>query len=527
MIIRKTRVLFFWLLVTSPAWLMLSLIIRGSETQFGDYFNMIGQLFHNGAFVPLGFLEHQNEHLVAIPKLIYLINIWLFEGSNISLGVFVWCSALASALILLLLVEAYHPKETLQKYLLRFAAFLLVFPVAAIHNFVYSMSGTSWILSNLFSLLAIYLASRDKIISGAIFAVAATFSYGTGLAAWPALFLVLLLKRNWGIPQFAALALGAASILIERVTSSTLTNPNLASDPFEILRQVLINSGSLLSNDVELALVFGVGIVSVFATAFLKSVESRKPDWQELATFGLGAFALTSIILFSISRLFFGESIAPSRYMTVIGLLTFAALISVSVFSKLAKVQFAASLTISLLALASSVPSLHGYDQKVAQLDLNAVEMRMGSAEGRVFWYERGTSETLSRLSHFPFNETGDALFCGLLSKEISVARDFDVDEIRGNFDGLEEPFDGPSILYGFGWLYPTNAECLLIVDKHSRVVGAAVPGFKRMDASKALNVAQENLGWRAVIFSGSVAPLSLVVKLPGNEAFLLVDELN
>lgn len=525
--VKKSSWVFSWLLVSSPAWLMLSLVLQGSETQFGDYFGMLGQLFDSDGFVPLGLLEHQNEHLVTIPKIIYLVNILLFDGSNISLGVFVWLSALATVFLLLLALEELHPRRSFLKYSLRFATFLLVFPVAAIHNFVYSMSGTAWILSNLFSVLAVSLAARGKTIPAAISALAATLSYGTGLAAWPALAVVLILKRKWGFSQFLALIIGFAAVIFERGSSSPVPHhPQLASNPLEVLRQLLIYSGSILSNDIELSLLFGFVLVTVFFVGVSQAIGSKELGWHQLAAFGVGTFALISILLFSISRLGFGGGIAPSRYMTLIGLLTLSSLFLFSAFQIKKTVKVVGTLAVLIFTGTSSVSALSGYEQRVAELNLNAIEMRMDSAEGQVFGYRTGTSEILSSLSHFPFNKSGDSFFCDVLSREISVTTGFESNRIRGYFDGLEESDENLDTFRAYGWLYPSDVECLLIVDKHSRVVGAAVPGFKRADVSKALEVA-EDLGWRAVVFSDSVSPLSLVVRLHGSDEFVFVDALD
>ena len=137
---------------------LLYLILSGSHMQFGDYFRMVGQLYDDGGHVnAAGLFLHANEHLVAIPKLLYLLNIILAAGSNITLGLAVWWFAAAIALLVLSAASESLRGGYLQKLIVAFAIGLFSFPIAAVHNFVFAMSGASWILANLFAVASLFL----------------------------------------------------------------------------------------------------------------------------------------------------------------------------------------------------------------------------------------------------------------------------------------------------------------------------------------------------------------------------------
>src|SRR5581483_9252897 len=92
-----------------------------------DYWaNITGLITENGVVLDLPSLfRHNNEHLVVIPKLIYLANYLLTSGSNIGLIIYSICAGAVCATLLLLLA-----RDLLRDTPARWAICGVLFPLA-------------------------------------------------------------------------------------------------------------------------------------------------------------------------------------------------------------------------------------------------------------------------------------------------------------------------------------------------------------------------------------------------------------
>ena len=166
---------------------MVDAVLSGSKLQYADYWRTIEHLLlPDGSIDMAGIFLFSNQHLIAIPQLLYWLNIKLFSGSNIALGLLVVAIVCSTAAVLYLMIRRSRIGHTLQLALLTMVVALL-FGMAGAWNFIYAMSGAAWLTANFFVVLAVYLRSRDLTVAAFLTAILATLSYGTGILVWPAI----------------------------------------------------------------------------------------------------------------------------------------------------------------------------------------------------------------------------------------------------------------------------------------------------------------------------------------------------
>ena len=133
-------------------------VLRGSKFQYFDYWNIINTtLSDSGGFELSNLLVLQNEHPVALARILYYLNFLAFGGSNVSLGVIV----IGVVLLQIGLLLRHSPFERrVQRITYAFGIIALLFAVAGVHNFQFAMSGAAWLTANLAAILAFHLMIR-------------------------------------------------------------------------------------------------------------------------------------------------------------------------------------------------------------------------------------------------------------------------------------------------------------------------------------------------------------------------------
>ena len=134
--------------------------------------------------------------------MVYYLDAKLLNGTNHELGFFSLLMALASMVIVwLLLPRSWNP---LIRGLILVAASAAMFCPSGAWNFVRGMSGTAWLTANVFALLGILLANRGRTVLAVLVAALALLTYGTGFGVPVALIVVALLRRDrrwrWLLP---------------------------------------------------------------------------------------------------------------------------------------------------------------------------------------------------------------------------------------------------------------------------------------------------------------------------------------
>lgn len=506
---------------------MLMLILDGAPMQYGDYFGILGSLFsRDGVFTPLGLIEHANEHLVLIPKLVYLANIALFGGSNVTLGVFVWLTAVATAAVLMSHMRSLFETDPTVRVVLAWSAAVFFFPLAAAHNFLFAMSGTCWLLANFFAVCAVVSAVNRHPVRAGLFGALGTFSYGTGLAIWPALFLILVRQRRFSTPEALMLIIGAASVAIERFTAvmslAVAHHPPLETDPPAILRSMMVASGSLFTQSVDVALLLGAATIALVGFLLVRSLHIESENRPAAILTGLITYGLFVLLLLAVSRAGFGDNmLQSSRYMAVIALFMLAVtLLSFLLFEKPTAWCFAAAMLIQL-NLAAAVPLVKDVQANGRyHQDIGALAARLGTAPSTIFGYRKQTTAVLQALNHYPFNAAGDQLGCGLIGARIDTSAMAEDPSVQGWLDDIS-PIPESSAIKVAGWVEAErDVECILIANEANEVVGAAVRGWDREDARRAIRGSRTNIGWQGVTREMPGESLRAVVRLKGKPDF-------
>jgi hypothetical protein len=300
--------------------------------QYNDYYELLPQLADDEGHYsrdPLTYISlKSNEHTVAFPALIYVVNAKLTAGDNRGLS----AVSLVFLLISFILVYRWAPSEwrsdpTRQLVLVAFLAVFALTPVAA-HNVVKGFSGTIWLLANAVVLGAISTLSRldrssstSKVFPVVAIGVIGALCYSTTLSLWPALiagaFLLGLNRR-----QIAVIVI--AAIVVIGTYSSFIQTPEHhpgadASHPFDLVRYLGTYFGNILAADQSTAMWAGWVGLAFFAAMAVWTVRSdaafrrRAAPWLMAGFYGLGNGLGTAV-----ARGGFGlEQALASRYATL------------------------------------------------------------------------------------------------------------------------------------------------------------------------------------------------------------------
>lgn len=528
---RQIRAVLWWPAVLSagliPVYLLVTLV-RGTRMPFGDYFYMLSSIFApDGAFTPGGLLVHANEHLIAIPKLVFAVNVRLFDGSNITLSVFVWLVSLATLLLVAWCLRSFLRGRTTRQVVVIWLLVATCFPLSAMHNYVYGMSGSAWILANMFAVGAIALGVRGLTLTSGAAGVLATFTYGTGLAVWPALVLLLILRRsrpNWR--DGAMLTMGLLAVWVERATRDIVYgHPLPIWNPMVVVRSLSISVGSFFTGSLDVALMAGLGMLIWFIFA-LRVLLPRTLTRPEMFIVGMGAYALTALLMMAVSRSAFGDdTFTVSRYMAVVGVFVLSlGVLGLFVWGDARSWPWITAFGVSL-TLVAAVPTIDHFQEVVREQDVAAVAVRLGVAEGYLRGFEAGSGALLQTLGNYPF-DGGSGPDCGLLGAQVPT-RLVRSDQVNGTVDNVSAAANGRAVNVS-GWAYSARPiQCVLILDAQGTVIGAGVRGIPRQDVRAAYRFPVSDVGWEGVAArrEGTQIRAGVVLK-DSQEIYLLGDGL-
>lgn len=229
-----------------------------------------------------------NEHRVALPAAIYLLNVAATDGDNRGLAVWVLL-VLTLSLVLLLRLLPLSARGRPEAFVgLGLLVSILVFNPVQAHNVLRAFSGTMWMSANLLAIVALWslaraaATGRRRYLAGAIAAaLAAGFTYSSHLSLWPAL-LVAGAVLGLGRRRLGAIAIATAVVYAMAWT----TYPDLPHSPefagasaLDEVRFALVYLGSIFSRDTAVAAGFGLaGLAAalVFWARALPSLLGRR-----------------------------------------------------------------------------------------------------------------------------------------------------------------------------------------------------------------------------------------------------------
>lgn len=476
-------------------------VLSGSETQYGDYWLMIPEVLSPGGGLRLsGLFEFSNDHLVAVPKLAYWVNVQLWHGSNRTLGLFVVAVVAAQVGLLLVLLSRSTIGVAGRIGVTAAASGLLFSPLGA-WNFLKSMSGTAWLTANLFVLGAITLRVCGKRWLPSLLAAAACASYGSALAVWPALLVLGWLVDRRLLRQWPVVASGVVVVtgFLALRSRSDSKAPPIAS-PIDILRYgfEVVGGGVVRFDSPHSGLVGGV-VVAAVAVGFAGSIVTRQlvwaAPWMAIALFGLGA---SMIVALGRAQSFFSfgsnrhASLGALALIGAIGL--WCTVLSSPVVRELAEsrvhalvlpaVTGALGVSIALATLGFSRAELDRMRATGASQDELAISLRFDLAEGNTVplggfaAMPRGLEELLASANHLPFSEH-PGVDCGLAGR--TVPMDLIDQRLPYTIDArtVGVPDSRQTALVGRGWLRDPQGQvrCVVVLDREREVIGAGAVG--------------------------------------------------
>ena len=509
---------------------------------YSDYWIIFGGLVRADGSVDLGdLLVRHNDHPLLVAKSLYALNLQLFDGSNATLAL----AVLLVGILQLVAVGVLLARSRLsfaERSLVLILSSVLLFSMNGAWNYVLAMSGAAWLTANVLVLAAIVLRQHDRTWGAFALGVLATASYGTGMAVWPALVVIGIVRRPWR-DWWKELAPVAGFVVANWVrTSQSNLTIEIPFDPGQLLR------------DVATLLGFGVGIdgsagrlvgyvalavaVPLVAWAVARRVEAAAP-WAGLTTYGVASCAF---IVYGRPNFLGGE---PNRYQSLAALF-WVGLVALLVHGyrgavlgftadrapAVRRVTLAAASAVVVLPLlipswaAGSAHRRALEDGRTLQ-DLGAVALRLGVDDDLEFMLRFGRSpasvEELRAAGQYPFSPRWDA-DCGLLGQRIPVD---DLPSADGGLATATRPaqLEGGIDLAG---RVPVALDpaCILILGDHQEVVGAGVldlwaNGFRTSDANPLVFRAVARDGHRsyqAVVVTGAGQRVLLVDGLDGAE---------
>ncbi len=273
------------------------------------------------------FYAVHNGHRILIPRLIYLGLTQLTHGNLKAEMFFSLCLCiLTSAGIYLLIRRTVSGSTTKHLALWAFINLFLFSPIQA-ENWLWGFQ-LQVFLSNLCIVGAVVcITSEAKLFvrfAGALaFALAGTFSFGNGLLIWPAVFLVLICRRERFAVSAAWIAI-ALLVMLAYLPGYPAREPTPASTQwFDYLLYFAGFLGAPLaripnSKPLVLPVMLGSILVAGYLWISARLVSRREALRKAAPWLALGAYTIASAAMASVARIHSGPMHAlDSRYTTV------------------------------------------------------------------------------------------------------------------------------------------------------------------------------------------------------------------
>jgi hypothetical protein len=526
------------LLALVPVLAMLGAVLDAPKVQLPDYWIIAPETFNgDGSLAVSTLFSYYNGHILAVPKVLFWLNYELNSGLNTTLGLWVILMGVGQVLIMRALLPRGPGLGRWSASLLVVGIAVLVFAPQGTHNYVMAMSGASWVLANLLTVAALWVAvkggSRWALLAAAPFAALATVTYGTGVMAWPALLVVVFLRERWSrihalLLAVSLVAVGSYAWFYERPTAHGATGPDII-DMSRRTAQVL---GSVLAPDADAAAAVGVAAVVLAGFLVWRAVQidpRATAPWIAVIVYGfLGA------ALIGVGRGGHDSGIgAEARYAPVsIIFLCGVLVLAVWLWPKDVRVSLAA-LVIVGLAFVGGRAEIDHIDNRSFRLQEVAIAARLGTVHAyppapnyAPNVYEEA-SAYLSGFAHYPFSDAFDA-DCGLLDQrlDMTTARAAGDDpDTDGALQRFRQPYNHDSVRVE-GWVHSgEEVRCVLLVDG-DRVVGAGAHGAPLPRVARPRGFGTNEIGFIAVAPTGGDTYRAVAMVGSDEEPVLLQGEL-
>ena len=488
------------ILALVPAVRMALLVREAAPLQYSDYWLLLPHFTNSDGSLDVGGLfdfEFQN-HPVVVPMVVYWLNVALFAGSNVALGVGVLVLAVGILAMVALVLHrsGFRPVD---RMVLLVLASCLVFTPNGTWNYTMAMSGTAWLGAGLLGLVAVYLRSRDKPVLAFGAAAVAVITYATSLMIWPALVAVGACRRpvrEWW-REWPYVVGFIATFLWYREVQTTGLGADLPwpgfLDTFPLVTRLLAFPLGLEGSAAEAVgylLLLGIPALVIWFAVVARS--DAAAAWVGIAVFGL----LATLSL-AVGRSFVGAG-GQNRYASLPALawIGFAGLVVLAVRregrpggggpSALGRwAPLASCVVIAVLATTSGAPHVEKMRSQVGDQELRELALHLDIADGTPYLagYNTSVTELLVGIDHQPFVDGWD-LDCGLIDERLASER-IDSSEPAGELVSARSLalLGGAAEITG---RLPADrpARCVVVTDEANLVIGAATVGVDGVEGT-------------------------------------------
>jgi hypothetical protein len=481
-----------------------------SSTMTHDYWAAAqGSYTVRGGFNWQTLFQPVNEHIIALPRLFFWLNMLVGGGSNKTLGVFCWVVVLIQAFLMCSMLPERCRREVSSRVGVLCAIFVLSFTPAAIHNFLLSFSGAMWLTANCLTVAALFTALRVSPFAGFAFAALASLTYSTGIISWFALAAAAWwgpLGRRWTVIYGVT---GLVGVVVHALVVPTpVHHPAATLDPLLIGQSFAVIAGSLLGWNPSVAVVFG--IAAAVALLWLLYGEPRGTEARTAFWIALAVYPTLCVLQIAAGRAAYGgydDAASISRYTALPGLML-AALSGLAIIRFGMTKPFAVALSIGLvISFVSAAPTVRTYRQQSIDADILGIGVRVARLDNpdgfqvqfgtRFFGATPELLRAMETTGHYPFNSSF-RFDVGLLGKTIpakSVRTDSAV--VSGNLDSSQDGAAGLMVVTGWAAGRQGVVDQVVITDSSYKVIGAGRVGLIRRDINRLLNIPAASFGWQ------------------------------
>ena len=494
-----------------PASFALYLALTSSPTSVRDYWEIMEVIYSTKGFSTnlSNWFISQNGHIVFIPRLIYVVNMFVTNGSNIGLTVTAWFLAMVQAILLVWLIPP-EIRDTRVRLIAVVAISGFSFAPTATDNWMHGFSGVHWILANVLSIGAIICLTQffredgyGWVIACFVLAGLALITYGTAIGLWLALIAAFVIMRS-------KLHVGAVAIILTAlvIAISFASRPLVPPSTVSWLDRVIIFIpylaifiGGVFTLSIPLAFVIGIaGLIAGTIIFFKFGIQAKQSIRLTVLPWLLVlVYSLVNIAFIAITRLEFGLAYATTmRYVTLSGLYWIVILVMWAYHRYCSQDRYTWSALAPYMAIVSLLLLVMlplGLDRAqritrhaemhppvILSINLNIPDEPL--VDQAITIHERSFLNQVPALKDdglIPFN-TLPQKSCGQPGEQLDLTQVDATTPIPGDFEFLD-PIT-PDGARAIGWLEttPNSIECIILANQSGIIRGKALFGFARPD---------------------------------------------
>jgi len=504
------------LLALVPVVAMAVEVANSPKLHFVDYWyalvrfvNLDGSLNFSGLFVS------SNEHLIAIPSLLFYGDATIFGGNQRFLGYLDIVIALATVVLIRFAIPKSLP--VVMRASIVFATSALIFSLHGLHNFAHAMSGAAWLTANLICVGALLFGVKGKWWPAWGLALLGSITYGTAFAVWPSLGLIAIMRREPLWRRVLPVVTGAVIVLgwmgLNHNAAGTGNQGDIGTAVFGLFA---VFGHIWAAENTGVAVFAGAVILGAYgALATVKA--ARTPELR--FWWGLACHAFFGGAMIAVSRIDFGLDYSQtSRYTSIsvlisLPLLVIAGTVTHSFVARHWRKLAIGFVMAGLVGFTLGVPTADRLRAEDTDHEIESVALRAGYLNAFGWDLPPAGHQLVPRLEalgHYPFNDSF-TLGCGgpELGDHLDLTGTAEMTPPTGGRTpaspvGLVdkiEPKPGSQLVWGWATGVRDPVRCTVLVDSTGKVVGGGVSDRVRSD------IAQQYLGINADTGFGLVGP--------------------